>query len=671
MPNALDDLAQRIAALEAALPELSRSSHLAYSSIDDGALKVTADGQLRAVIGQQPDGTTALNIVNGPVPPVPATPTATPVLGGVRVGWNGRFADGAPSPLDFSRVEVHAATAASFTPSPATLITTIETPQGGTATVPTSTPVWVALLTRTTSGKASGPTVTAFAGPAPVVAQEVLAGIVGELQLADDAVTSAKVAVGAIDAPAIADAAVTATKLGEAAVIAGKLAADAVTPGTVAADAITAREITTGAISTAKLAAGAVNTAVLAAGAVTAGQLAASAVTTDKLAANAVTAGKIAADAVAAGTIAAGAITGREIKALSVTADKLAVNAVTADKVAAGAITATALSADAIDGRLIKGATIEGGTITGGTLQTAGSGRRVLLSPVDPGSGAAAPSVLLYSGAAAERRPAGLTAAVATTPDGSAPFTGLSGPQVGADGAHTPTLSLLAGGPSAGYAPKGRYELAVAATGLSGLASIRGTAGTSTQQADEATVELTARRTDGSFKAAITSISPSAWTAQLADQIASLSLTKGGLVIRALLGEVLLQTDTGLRLQGGDIVLGSGLVKNNSTWSPVTFKQGCTQLAGWQSVTAKRRPDGMVALRGILSVPAGVTSGVIGTIDDPNLRPKVGEVFPVATPNNVGANLYVQPNGNLEVWNASGAFGGWLSFGNVEWNSID
>ncbi|WP_327073197.1 hypothetical protein OG196_14215 [Kitasatospora purpeofusca] len=664
MPTALDDLARRIAALEAALPELSRSSHLAHSSVDDGALKVTSGGQLRAVIGQQPDGTTALNIVNGPTPPVPAAPTATSTLGGVRVGWNGRFANNTPSPLDFSRIEVHAATAASFTPSPATLVTTIESPQGGTATVPTTTPVWVVLVARSTSGKASGPSPTAFAGPAPVVAQDVLAGIVGELQLADDAVTAAKVAVGAIDAAALADAAVTATKLGQAAVTAGKLAKDAVTPGTVAADAITAREITAGAINTGELAAGAVSTANLAAGAVTAGQLAANAVTAAKLAAGAVTAGKIAADAVAAGTIAAAAITGREIKALAITADKLAANAVTADKIAAGAITTTLLAADAIDGRTIKGV-----TITGGILQTGQTGRRVLLAPTDPVDNSPAPSALLYSGADVEKQPARLTAEVRTTPDGSVPMTRLTGPQLTADGTQTPRLWLGSGSPGTAYPARGSYSLSVAGeSGMAGEAVITGRGGDKTTAAS---IELSVRRGTGGYKTALTHLDPEGWFVQLADQVAAMYLSGTGFTVRALLGEVLLQTDTGLRLQGGNVDVGSGLVKNNSSWTPITFEQGCSQLPGWQSVTAKRRPDGMVALRGIVSVPEDVTSGVIGTIDNPALWPKAGEVFPMATPNNVGANLFVQPNGTLEIWNASGSFGGWLSLGSIEWSSID
>ncbi|MEU8919522.1 hypothetical protein AB0D10_01125 [Kitasatospora sp. NPDC048545] len=355
MPTALDELAQRIAVLEAALPELSRSSHLAYSSIDDGALTVTADGTVRAIIGQQPDGTTAVNMVNGPPPPAPTEPMASPVLGGVCVSWDGRFSGGSPVPLDFARVEVHTSPAAGFTPGPDTLATTIESPQGGAVTVPTVAPLWVALATRSTSGRASMPSRQTTAGPAKVVADSVLAGIITELALADDAVTAAKVAAGAINSDAIADAAVTATKLGQAAVVAGKLAADAVTPGSVAAGAISTRELTAGSVTTTELAAGAVNTAQLAAGAVTAGQIAAGAITATLLAAGSVTATKVGANAIGAGKIAADTVTGREIKALSITVDKLAVNSITAAQLAAGAVTADVLAVGTVNNYIPDG----------------------------------------------------------------------------------------------------------------------------------------------------------------------------------------------------------------------------------------------------------------------------------------------------------------------------
>ncbi|MBI0316847.1 hypothetical protein, partial [Streptomyces javensis] len=72
MANDLTKLAARIANLERRLTQQTRTSRLAYSSLEDGAVEVyDADGSLRAIVGQQPDGTTGINVVNGPTPPTP------------------------------------------------------------------------------------------------------------------------------------------------------------------------------------------------------------------------------------------------------------------------------------------------------------------------------------------------------------------------------------------------------------------------------------------------------------------------------------------------------------------------------------------------------------------------------------------------------------------------
>ena len=93
-------------------------------------------------------------------------------------------------------------------------------------------------------------------------------------------------------------------------------------------------------ISTPKLAAGSVSTAKLAAGAVVADTIAANAVTAVKLAANAVEADKIAANAVTTSKLDANAVTTEKLDALAVTAGKLAAGSVVAGKLAANAIVA-------------------------------------------------------------------------------------------------------------------------------------------------------------------------------------------------------------------------------------------------------------------------------------------------------------------------------------------
>ncbi|MFD5899175.1 hypothetical protein, partial [Streptomyces sp. NPDC060366] len=90
------DIGAEIARLKQGLAAVERQSRLHSASLDDTTLVVRDDtGGLRAEIGKQGDGTTAVNIVNGGPPPSPATPTVAPALGGIAAGWDGTFADGA------------------------------------------------------------------------------------------------------------------------------------------------------------------------------------------------------------------------------------------------------------------------------------------------------------------------------------------------------------------------------------------------------------------------------------------------------------------------------------------------------------------------------------------------------------------------------------------------
>lgn len=402
-----NSLPVEVARLRRELAQVKKGQRVAHgASLENAALTVNdGGGSLRTVLGPLGDGTVGVMAVNGPPPPQPTPPIVASVLGGVIASWDGQFAGGAVIPLDWSRIEVHAAITPVYDPLPATLVTTIETAQGATVVIPCDTPVYVRLLARTASGTASAASDTVGPyGPMPVVADDILDGIVTEVKLANAAVTaakiataavgstalqdgavlgakladlavttgkladlvitdtklaaaavtSAKVAAGAINSAAIADAAVNAQKIADAAVIAGKLAAsavtsttianDAVTAGKVAADAITAREVAAGSINTVELAAGAVTTNELAASAVTAGKIAASQIQATHITAGAVQTAALAADAVAAGKVAADAITARELAAASVTASEIAANAVTANAVAAGAITTDKLT---------------------------------------------------------------------------------------------------------------------------------------------------------------------------------------------------------------------------------------------------------------------------------------------------------------------------------------
>ncbi|WP_327385561.1 hypothetical protein [Streptomyces sp. NBC_01207] len=194
------DIGSRLAALERQIAALQRSSRLGHSSIENAAIEVYDDsGSLRAVIGQQADGTSGVVAVNGPQPPQPSRPYVASVLGGISVTWDGTFLEEVAPPLDFSRVEIHIGATDGFIISETTLRATIESPRGGTLFVAASTPMYFRLMARTTSGTASDPSPQAGPmGPAAVVAQEVLDGIITETALAEEAVGRMHLQVGAV-----------------------------------------------------------------------------------------------------------------------------------------------------------------------------------------------------------------------------------------------------------------------------------------------------------------------------------------------------------------------------------------------------------------------------------------------------------------------------------------
>ncbi|THA38116.1 hypothetical protein [Streptomyces sp. A1547] len=194
------DIGTRLAAIERRLATAQRSSRLAHASLEDTALEVFDEsGSLRAVIGQQPDGTSGVVAVNGPPPPQPAKPALAPVLSGVAVTWDGAFLDAQVPPLDFSRIEIHTGSTDGFLITETTLRGTLESPRGGTLIIPAGEPVFVRLMARNSSGTAGDPSPQAGpTGPAAVVAQDVLDGIIDETKLAEDAVGRMHIQVGAV-----------------------------------------------------------------------------------------------------------------------------------------------------------------------------------------------------------------------------------------------------------------------------------------------------------------------------------------------------------------------------------------------------------------------------------------------------------------------------------------
>ena len=128
----IQKLARRLRGVERLAFKAAPQPQLAYSSIEDGAIQSVVDGSLKAIIGQQFDGTQTVTVVNGPTPPTPTAPTGTAGIEGATFRWDGTFAGGEVVPMDFSRVELHVSTDPLLTGDLAeTLRATFETPRGG------------------------------------------------------------------------------------------------------------------------------------------------------------------------------------------------------------------------------------------------------------------------------------------------------------------------------------------------------------------------------------------------------------------------------------------------------------------------------------------------------------------------------------------------------------
>lgn len=188
-----NDIGARLARLEKLMQTVIRSPTLVNASLEDGAVDVyDGNGSLRAVIGQQPDGTSGVTAVNGPRPPVPSPAEVEPVLGGLRITWNGAFADGEPALLDLSRVQVHVLTSPSGQPDARWPTTTIEAASGASVTVAVNHygPVWVRLVAVNTSGKPSAPSDAVQATARRAASEDLGHGVVRRDHVAAGAISA-------------------------------------------------------------------------------------------------------------------------------------------------------------------------------------------------------------------------------------------------------------------------------------------------------------------------------------------------------------------------------------------------------------------------------------------------------------------------------------------------
>ncbi|MGW6021277.1 hypothetical protein [Streptomyces sp. NPDC055099] len=196
-----NDIGARLARLEKLVQTMIRSPKLVNASLEDGAVDVyDENGSLRAVIGQQPDGTSGVTAINGPRPAMPSPAVVEPVLGGMRITWDGAFTDGQPAPLDLSRVQVHVLSSPTGQPDLRWPTTTIEAASGASVTVAVNHygPVWVRLIAVNTSGISSPPS-----APVEVSARRAASEDLGQGVVRRDHVAAGAITADLLDADAI------------------------------------------------------------------------------------------------------------------------------------------------------------------------------------------------------------------------------------------------------------------------------------------------------------------------------------------------------------------------------------------------------------------------------------------------------------------------------------
>ncbi|MEU1015369.1 hypothetical protein [Streptomyces sp. NPDC005898] len=188
-----NDIGARLARLEKLVQTMIRAPKLVNASLENGAVDVyDENGSLRAVIGQQPDGTSGVTAVNGPRPPMPSPAVVEPVLGGVRITWDGAFAGGQPAPLDLSRVQVHVLSSRAGQPDLRWPTTTIEAASGASVTVAVNHygPVWVRLVAVNTSGTPGPPSEAVEATARRAASEDLGQGVVRRDHVAAGAITA-------------------------------------------------------------------------------------------------------------------------------------------------------------------------------------------------------------------------------------------------------------------------------------------------------------------------------------------------------------------------------------------------------------------------------------------------------------------------------------------------
>lgn len=412
MSSSVEKFARRLNRVEKDIKNGAVQPRLPYSSIDGGSLTLLDSyGNLNGILGDQWDGSNTVASVGGTPPPSPTMPLVTARQGGLAVYWDGSWADGSVTRMDFRRVTFHAVLDVDDFDAldPAQICGEVTIATGGEvfATLPPDEH-FIFAVAWTDAGKFSFESDVAFGTPLSLVDEAEWQAhensIIGlntvqlpALQADLDSAAAAVQTLNIVTIPALqsdVDAAALSVETlntvtlpdlqttldsaaaavdsvttvvdgwkmsGETTIDGGRVQADTIGAVQIAALSITADEIAANVITAAQIAADTITANEMAADSITANELAANSVTSAKVAADSIGAREIAALSITAAEIAANTITAAKIAALSITAAEIAANTITAGKIAVDAITSGTIAADAITSKH---------TITGATFQT-------------------------------------------------------------------------------------------------------------------------------------------------------------------------------------------------------------------------------------------------------------------------------------------------------------
>ena len=211
-----------------------------------------------------------------------------------------------------------------------------------------------------------------------VTSAKILDGAVATADIADSAVTTAKLADNSVTSAKIVDGTITSADIGDGQVATVDLAANAVTTAKLADSSVTSAKIVDGTVSTADLADSAVTTVKLADNSVTSAKIVDGTITsadigdgqvaTVDLAANAVITAKLADSSVTSLKIVDGSVSNVDIADLAINTAKLADNSVTSAKIVDGTITTADLAANAVTTAKLADSSVTSAKIVDGTV---------------------------------------------------------------------------------------------------------------------------------------------------------------------------------------------------------------------------------------------------------------------------------------------------------------